>query len=109
MKLLLDENLPVKLKDFFSNNHAVSTVQDMGWSGKKNGELLGLMALNGFEGLITIDKNLEHQQNLDKFDLKIIILNASDNKLPTLEPFIKELELKVSDLLDENVIVIDIS
>lgn len=110
MKLLLDENLPVKLKNFFSNKHRVSTVSDMEeWSGKKNGELLGLMTLRGFDCLVTVDKNLKYQQNLNKFDIKIIILNAPDNKLSTLEPFITELEQKVSASIDKNVIKININ
>ena len=36
----------------------------MGWSGKKNGELLALMVSNGFEVLLTVDQNFRHQQNL---------------------------------------------
>jgi predicted nuclease of predicted toxin-antitoxin system len=34
MRLLLDENLPKKLKQDFVQ-HDVSTVSDMGWNGKK--------------------------------------------------------------------------
>lgn len=66
------------------------------------------MTLNGFEGLVTNDKNLRFQQNLNKFDIKIIILNATDNKLSTLEPFIREFELKISKPIKENVIEINI-
>lgn len=108
MRLLLDENLPVKLKNFFTKKHLISTVREKQWSGKQNGELLRLMTLNGFEGLVTNDKNLRFQQNLNKFDIKIIILNATDNKLSTLEPFIREFELKISTPIKENVIEINI-
>ncbi|WP_299288121.1 hypothetical protein [uncultured Mucilaginibacter sp.] len=45
MKILLDENLPKKLKADFGTEHEVKTVRDMGWLGKKNGELLGLIVL----------------------------------------------------------------
>ena len=45
MKILLDENLPKKLKADFGIEHEVKTVRDMGWLGKKNGELLGLIVL----------------------------------------------------------------
>lgn len=92
MKLLLDENLPVKLINFFSGVHDVSTVQEQGWVGKKNGELIGLMARNGFNGLITIDKNLKYQQNLKKSSIKIYIFNAINNKLQTLKPYVAKLE-----------------
>jgi len=38
---LLDENIPTKVKYDFGKGFEVRTVQDMGWLGKKNGELLG--------------------------------------------------------------------
>ena len=61
MKILLDENLPRQLKTDFGPNYDVKTVQEMGWLGKKNGELLALIALNGFDYFVTIDKNLRYQ------------------------------------------------
>jgi hypothetical protein len=42
----------------------VRTVKDMDWLGKKNGELLGLAAFNGFDLFITLDKNLKHPTKL---------------------------------------------
>ena len=39
MKILLDESLPRKLRYDFEDEHEVRTVRDMGWLGKKNGEL----------------------------------------------------------------------
>ncbi len=35
MKILLDENLPRKLKADFGAAYEVNTVRDMGWLGKK--------------------------------------------------------------------------
>ena len=93
MKILLDENLPAKLKYDFGEGFEVRTVKDMGWLGKKNGELLGLAAFNGFDLFITLDKNLKHQQNLDKVDLKFILLLANDNKHQTLQPFIDKVKI----------------
>ena len=59
MRVLLDENLPKRLK-LDLPEYDVFTVRDMGWSGVKNGELLKLMLKNNFEILITFDKNLQH-------------------------------------------------
>lgn len=74
MKLLLDENIPKKLKtDFYEFD--VFSVQEMGWSGVKNGDLLNLMLLNSFEILITADKNLQHQQNFQKYPIPVIVLS----------------------------------
>ena len=96
MKLLLDENLPVKLKQYFSEVHQIHSVKDQGWSGKKNGELMKLMKSNDFDALITIDKNLKHQQNLDKHMVFIVVLDAPNNKIPTLTPLIEKLEMALS-------------
>ena len=70
MRILLDENMPTKVKYDFGEGYDVNTVRDMGWLGKKNGELLGLAAFDGFDIFITLDKNLKNQQNLNKVDLK---------------------------------------
>ena len=43
MKVLLDENIPRKLKYRFGEQHEVLTVPDMGWTGIKNGDLLKRM------------------------------------------------------------------
>jgi predicted nuclease of predicted toxin-antitoxin system len=72
MKLLLDENLPKRLKSDFPN-HQIFTVRDMGWNGKKNGELMKLLIENNFDALITFDKNLQFQQNFEKYQLPVIL------------------------------------
>lgn len=92
MKILLDENMPIKVKYDFGKGHEVKTVRDMDWLGKKNGELLGLAAFNGFDIFITLDKNLKSQQNLNKVDLKFIVLLAKDNKHETLQPYIDKIK-----------------
>lgn len=71
MKILLDENIPTKFKLDFGKEFEIKTVRDMNWLGKKNGELLGLAAFNGFDIFITLDKNLKNQQNLDRMQIRI--------------------------------------
>ena len=56
MRLLLDENLPKRLKLNFPE-HEIYTVSDKGWNGIKNGELLKLLIENNFDALLTFDKN----------------------------------------------------
>lgn len=85
MKILLDENLPIKLKRSFDNSHEVFSVREMGWSGKKNGELLGLLLSANFEVLVTMDKNLSSEQNLNKYPVSIFVLHRVNNKLETIE------------------------
>lgn len=97
MKFLLDENLPTKLKVHFeTEEHAVFTVRDMNWSGTKNGKLLALMSENGFDVLVTMDKKLGHQQNLDQFPINIVIFDALNNKIETLKPFVNVFLSRIS-------------
>lgn len=96
MKILLDENLPLKLKESFGSAHEIYTVREMNWLGKRNGELLGLVTLEGFEAFVTMDKNLSQQQNLNKFAITIFVLAGINNKLETLQALVpsvlKEIE-----------------
>lgn len=62
MKVLLDENIDVRLKKAFARSeHEVCTVRDMGWNGIKNGELLRKMSEASFDILVAVDKNLSYQ------------------------------------------------
>ncbi len=90
MKLLLDENLPRKLKSLLPE-HDVYTVSEMKWAGKKNGELLSLMIEGNFEALITGDKNLQHQQNFSTYPIPVILINTKFITYPDLLPIIPTL------------------
>lgn len=94
MKLLLDENLPKRLKNDFPD-YEIYTVKDQGWNGKKNGELLALMIENGFDVLLTFDKNLQHQQNFSKYPIPILLLNAADNTYQTLSELVPQILAKL--------------
>jgi predicted nuclease of predicted toxin-antitoxin system len=84
MKVLLDECLPKKLKREVMADF-VQTVPEAGWASKKNGELLRL-AESGFDVLLTNDQNIEHQQNLSKFNLALVVLVAPTNDIADLKP-----------------------
>ena len=106
MKILLDESLPRKLHNSFGREHEVRTVRDMGWLGKKNGELLRMMIDNNFELFVTVDRNLPYQQNLTRLPLTIFILCAINNRLETLQKHVPKIfeRLEQGDL--QNVIEI---
>lgn len=58
MRLLLDENLPKRLKQDLTE-HEVYTAADKGWTGVSNGQLLKLLIENKYDALLTFDKNLQ--------------------------------------------------
>jgi predicted nuclease of predicted toxin-antitoxin system len=92
MRLLLDENLPKRLKKDFPNQK-IYTVRDKGWNGIKNGQLLQLMSEEDFNALLTFDKNLQHQHNFQKYTFTIFVLSALNNtyiELTKLSPKVHE-------------------
>ena len=108
-RLLLDENLPRKLKDLFSSEFDVTSVPDLGWQSKKNGELLSAMDAVGIEFLLTADRNLRFQQNFEKYAVRIVVLRSFDNRLKTLAPNIAKIEGCISDSnAAEKIIEIDL-
>lgn len=63
-------------------------VQEEGWSSVKNGELLRRAVAAGFEALITPDQNLEHQQNIPRAGLAVVVIHAHSNRIEDIVPLV---------------------
>lgn len=90
MHVLLDEQLPRQLALHLAS-HDVRTVQQQGWAGLRNGELLRRAAQAGFEVFVTADQNLQFQQNLARSPLRVVVLAAQSNALEDLLPLVPRL------------------
>ena len=77
MKVLLDEDLPHKLRLALAG-HEVLSVSYAGWAGLKNGTLLSAAEEAGFEVFLTADKSLPYQQNLKQRRIAIVVLSVQD-------------------------------
>ena len=86
MKVLLDHNLPKRLRQFLPG-HDVKTAREMGWDALKNGALIRSAAHANFQALLSADKNLRHEHNLSLLPLAVIVLECVSNALPALIPF----------------------
>ena len=86
MRVLLDECLPRRLKHALLG-HEVQTVPEMGWASKRNGELLRLAARQ-FDAFLTVDRRLQHEQELSTFQIAVIVLVARSNRLLDLLPLV---------------------
>jgi hypothetical protein len=84
MRILLDECMPRRLRRELPG-HEVITVQEAGWAGRTNGELLRL-AERQFDAFITVDRGIGHQQPLTRLNIAVIILAAPSNRLGHLRP-----------------------
>ncbi len=86
MKLILDECIDRRLAKEFAG-YEVKTVPQMGWAGIKNGQHLALVEAE-FNVFITVDRNLSFQQNLPQFNIAVVVLQASSNRLADLKPVV---------------------
>jgi hypothetical protein len=84
MRVLFDECFPRALWRELPG-HDVKTVEDAGWAGVKNGELLRLAATE-FDVLLTVDRNLEYQQNFSGLELAVVVVDAPSNDIAVLRP-----------------------
>lgn len=73
MRVLFDNNVPAPLRHCLKE-HEVQTARELGWQELKNGELLREAEGRGFEVMLTGDKNLSYQQNLEGRRLSIVVL-----------------------------------
>ena len=88
MKIIIDECVPSIAKRGLPEQDIV-TVQEMGWAGIKNGELLKLVA-SQFDVFITSDKNIKHQQNLSRLSVAFILLPS--NQVPAVKALLPRLD-----------------
>ena len=89
MRILLDECLPRRLKGDLAG-HDTSTVPEMGWASKRNGERLAL-AEKTFDVFLTVDRNLSFQNDVHRFAIAVVVMYAAGNTLSQLRPLVPEL------------------
>ena len=94
MRILLDENIPV---DFARelHGHEISTVVGLGWSGVLNGELMRL-AGESYDVFVTLDRNIEFQQNIPILPFAVIYVRAASNRMVHLRPLASAILLAVT-------------
>jgi hypothetical protein len=82
MRVPLDECVPRGLRQDLSG-HEVKTVAEMGWAGVKNGALLE-RAEKQFDVFLTVDRGIEHQQNLAGYAIAVVVIHSSSNDIAVL-------------------------
>jgi hypothetical protein len=86
--------------------HDVKTVADLKWEGIKNGRLLALAATE-FDVFLTVDKNLQFQQNLHTIPLPIIVVNSRFLRWHDLLPFVPTILKHLDSPLERKVYVVN--
>jgi hypothetical protein len=109
MLIPLDENLLSRKlkKSLVDAGHVVKNVEDMGWRGVKDRELLALAATYPFDAFITADKNLPYQQNLRDLALRIVIFDVISTRPDYLLPLMIQLSKALNSLAAGSVTLIN--
>ena len=76
MRVLFDNNVPAPLRRHLEG-HEVRTARQMGWQELENGDLLTAAETAGFDVLLTGDKNLSYQQNLEGRTIALVVLGTT--------------------------------
>jgi hypothetical protein len=76
MRVLFDQGTPVPLRHVLTQ-HEIETAFERGWSRLQNGALLDAAEREGFEVLLSTDRNLRYQQNLTSRRLGIVVLSTT--------------------------------
>lgn len=90
MKVLLDECLPLDFRHSFPG-HEAHTVQWAGFKGKKNGDLLRVAEISGYEVLLTIDQGIPYQTDSAGRKISIILVRSQTNRIEDLAPLVDEI------------------
>ena len=104
MRVLLDENLPHRLRSKLTGCEAV-TAADAGLSGLKNSALLRAAINAGFDVLVTADKTLQYEQNLSRHAIGIVLL--STNLWQLIQSNAGKIELAIEEAAAENLVDVD--
>ena len=89
MRVLLDESIPVDFAQDLAELSA-QTVIGLGWAGLKNGALLR-QAAGQYQVLVTMDKNLQFQQNLAAHAIGVVLVRARSNRIDELRPLVPQI------------------
>jgi len=76
MLILFDNGTPRGLARFLAG-HTVEEARVRGWEELKNGELIEFAEQAGFEVILTTDKNIRYQQNLEARKIALVVLGHS--------------------------------
>jgi hypothetical protein len=86
MRVLFDQATPVPIRPHLKG-HEVRTTAQQGWDRLKNGELLVAAETDGFDVLLTTDKNMRYQQNLAGRKIAVVVLGRQ--QWPSLRPHVR--------------------
>ncbi|HIP61654.1 MAG TPA: hypothetical protein EYG98_03775 [Sulfurovum sp.] len=107
MKIIIDECLPKKITQFFQKNEAY-TVPQIGLNGLSDKLLLDELDIRSVDVFITIDGNIEYQQQFRNRVFGTVIIRSVSNRFSDLLHFEKELAKAAKSVTSGDIIHIPI-
>ena len=77
-RILLDENIPIKLIELAPADCELDHVLRLGWAHMPDGELLDNAEAAGFETLLTADRSIAYQQNLQSKRISLVVVTTNN-------------------------------
>jgi len=106
LRILLDECIPRRVKRHFRSLGLVLTVTDARLSSYTNGQLL--RRIDGdFDIFITVDKSIQHQQNLAAYDVAFVLLRVPSNDIADVEPVLPRLFARWSEIQRRSLLIVE--
>jgi hypothetical protein len=85
MRILFDHVTPKGIARALTG-HTVVKAKDRGWDRLTNGDLLAAAEKDGFDMLLTADKNMRYQQNLAGRNISLVVLSTPQWPVVRLHP-----------------------
>jgi hypothetical protein len=102
-RILLDEMVPIKFRHHLVGD--VVTVQYLGWRGTRNGSLLA-QAADQFDVILTFDPGFEHEQNVAKHSVGVVLVISQRKGLSFLIAHCADIQATVDAVGAGEVLVI---
>lgn len=97
MKIIIDECLPKRLRTLLASDQ-VWTVPQIGLAGYQDGELLDALEAKKIDVFITIDGNIEYQQQFSNRAFGTVVIRAASNRFQDLVPLAESLEQAIKEV-----------
>lgn len=104
-RVLLDEQIPKLLRRYLPA-FQVSTVDEAGLKGKKNGELLRVASAH-FDCFLTADRGIPFQQNLSTVPIGIVLLRLGSTKIADLLAYAGDIEAALNSVEPGQLLPVD--
>ena len=95
MRVLFDQGTAVPLRRSLTGHH-VDTAYERGWSTLANGDLLAAAESDGYELLLSTDKNLRYQQNLASRSIAVLVLSSTS--WPRIQRHIPDIQTAIDTI-----------